>query len=157
MQFTRRNFAKDSGALIGLGAFALQRALGANDRTRVALIGCGGRGRGDLAEFLRNPGVDCVGLCDVDEAKLRIAQKRCEDEFSQRPGTLSKDFRRILEIKDLDAVVIGTPDHWHPLITIMACQAGKDVYVEKPLAPSIGEGEAMVKAARKYQRIVQAG
>jgi len=130
---------------------------GANDRLRVGLIGCGGQGRGDLRQMLRIKNVECVALCDVDDAQSAQAQKMVETDTGQRPQLVTRDFRRVLDLQDLDAVIIGTPDHWHALPTILACQAGKDVYVEKPLSISIGEGRAMVNAARRHNRIVQMG
>jgi len=113
-------------------------------------------GFGDLENALRQPGVECIGLCDVDDAVLT---RRNADilKMQGRPAKQYKDFRKLLEDKDIDAVIIGTPDHWHCLPFIAACEAGKDIYVEKPLANSIGECDLMVKAARKYNRVVQVG
>ncbi len=127
-----------------------------SDTLNVALIGCRGMGFGILEHHLTNPGVNCVALCDVDS---NILSKRAED-VKQKTGRLPKlygDFRKMLELKDIDAVIIGTPDHWHCLLMVSALQAGKDVYVEKPMANSIEECNIMVKAARKYDRIVQVG
>jgi predicted dehydrogenase len=131
--------------------------LGANDRIRVGLIGCGGQGSGDLRAMLRIKNIECVALCDVDDTQSAKTLKAVGDQYSQQPALVTRDFRKVLEQKDLDAVIIGTPDHWHALPTVMACQAGKDVYVEKPLSISIGEGRVMVDAARKYNRVVQMG
>lgn len=168
----RRQFIKKSleagVAAAGLAALAPGAAnaqtaqsnnnvIGANDRLRVGLIGCGGQGRGDLRQMLRIKNVECVALCDVDDEQTGRAQKMVEGEPEQHPALLTRDFRRVLDMKDLDAVIIGTPDHWHALPTILACQAGKDVYVEKPLSISIAEGRAMVNAARRHNRIVQMG
>ena len=116
-------------------------------------------GPGDLRDFVKMPGVQCVALCDVDDAQAAIAQKEMldADTVKQKPELVTRDFRRVLDRKDIDAVIVATPDHWHALPTILACQAGKDVYVEKPLALSIGEGRAMVNAARKNDRVVQMG
>ena len=133
------------------------KILGANDRIRVALIGCGGQGGSDLRAMLRIKNIECVALCDVDDAQTAKTLKAVGDQFSQQPALVTRDFRKVLEQKDIDAVIIGTPDHWHALPTVMACQAGKDVYVEKPLSISIGEGRVMVDAARKYDRVVQMG
>ena len=133
------------------------RIPGANDRIRVALIGCGGQGGGDLRAMLRIKNIECVGLCDVDDTQSAKMLKNVGDQYNQQPALVTRDFRKVLEQKDIDAVIIGTPDHWHALPTVMACQAGKDVYVEKPLSISIGEGRVMVDAARKYDRIVQMG
>ena len=168
---TRRRFLRDSLAFSGVvstglaprklrashGSASTAGVSGANDRIRVALIGCGGMGRGDLRDFLRTGNVECVGLCDVDDDQSAKALKMIAERSSPQPKLITRDFRRILELKDLDAVIVATPDHWHALPTIMACQAGKDVYVEKPLSVSIAEGRLMVDVARKNNRVVQMG
>jgi predicted dehydrogenase len=167
----RREFIKESAAAVGAAAsFDLTKAsdatgsarsrdniAGANDRIRVGLIGCGGQGRGDLLKMLRIGGVECVALCDVDDDQSARALQMVRDQLSQQPSTVTRDFRKVLDQKDIDAVIVGTPDHWHALPTVMACQAGKDVYVEKPLSLTIGEGRVMVDAARKYNQVVQMG
>ncbi|HZM86147.1 MAG TPA: Gfo/Idh/MocA family oxidoreductase [Blastocatellia bacterium] len=166
---SRRKFLKESiaagSAAAGLSvlnptssiAAPNARILGANDRIRVALIGCGGQGSGDLRAMLRIKNVECVGLCDVDDEQTAKTAKGVNEQYSQTPAVVTRDFRKILDQKDVDAVIIGTPDHWHALNTVLACQAGKDVYVEKPLSISIGEGRVMVDAARKHDRVVQMG
>src|SRR5512139_2497977 len=133
-----------------------QTGVGPNDRIRVALIGSGGMGRGDLDTFFRSAEVDCAVICDVDDAMIAKGVSGVANERDKTPDT-AKDFRRVLDRKDVDAVIIATPDHWHALPTVMACQAGKDVYVEKPLATSIDEGRAMLEASRKHNRVVQMG
>jgi len=162
---TRRNFldtsAKVSAVAAGLGAVstgsaASNGAVSANDKINVALIGSGGMGRGDLRDFLRNPEIECLAIADVDTAQSAKGVELVEEMRGSRPDTF-QDFRKILDRKDIDAVIVATPDHWHALPTIMACQAGKDVYCEKPLATSIEEGRRMVSAARKYNRVVQIG
>jgi len=165
---SRREFvggsAKAAGAAVlaaaaGTPAAAGREAapkVGANDRVTVALIGCGDQGRGDLGALLRLPEVDCAALADVDGHRLAETAQSVADERGRKPDTF-RDFRRILDRKDVQAVVVATPDHWHALATILACQAGKDVYVEKPLATSIAEGRAMVRAARRHGRVVQVG
>ncbi len=145
-----------SAAPISLDAASQDRVAGANKRVRVALIGCGGQGTGDLRNALRL-GAQCVALCDVDDEQVEKAADSIEKPFSQKPDRAGRDFRRVLDRQDVDAVIVGTPDHWHALPTIAACQAGKDVYVEKPLALTIGEGRVMVNAARRYNRVVQMG
>ena len=132
------------------------RVAGANRRVRIALIGCGGMGSGDLRDMLRL-GVELVALCDVDDAQSAKARAMVERDFNQTPALVTRDFRRVLERHDIDAVIVATPDHWHALPTVMACEAGKDVYVEKPLSLSIGEGRVMVDAARRTGRVVQMG
>jgi predicted dehydrogenase len=113
-------------------------------------------GTADLRDMLRN-GAQLVALCDVDDAQTAKAKDFASREFSQAPDLVTRDFRRVLERSDIDAVVVATPDHWHALVTIMACEAGKDVYVEKPLSLSIGEGRVMVDVARRTNRVVQMG
>ena len=127
-----------------------------SDKVRLGLIGCGGMGQGDLECFFLNPEVDCVVVCDVDDAKIAKGVEICQTKRNKKPDTV-KDFRRVLDRKDVDVVLIATPDHWHALPTVLACQAGKDVYVEKPLAKTIDEGRAMLEAAKKHQRVVQMG
>lgn len=133
-----------------------KKAVSPNDKIAVALIGCGGMGRHDLRDHLQIPGIECLALCDVDQKHLKKTAKEVEEKTGKAPDQY-EDFRRIIERKDIDVVIVGTPDHWHALPTIYACQEGKDVYVEKPLATSIQEGRAMVAAARKYNRVVQMG
>src|SRR6266576_4712443 len=167
-KISRRKFL-DQSAIVG-GAAPL--ALGAihssfiqslragepapSDKVRLGVIGCGGMGRGDLECFFLNPEVDCAVICDVDDAMLAKGVEVCEKKRGKRPDTV-KDFRAVLDRKDVDAVLIATPDHWHALPTVLACQAGKDVYVEKPLAKTIAEGRAMYEASRKHNRIAQMG
>ena len=144
----RRQFLS-GGALTALAA---QRAMGANDRVTVGLIGCGGRGRYVAALMREAPGVDYGATADVYLPNAERAK-----EWAGPNARAYQDFRRMLDQKDIDAVQIATPDHWHATATVLACQAGKDVYVEKPLAHNVREGRAMVNAARRYNRIVQAG
>ena len=143
--------------------------LGANERVRLGFIGVGNRGCQLLKGFLAHPDAQVVALCDVYEPYLYGAYDRIDPRFAglgkriaQMPtieGDVArvKDFRAVLDRKDIDAVVIATPDHWHAIQMIAACRAGKDVYVEKPLSMTIVEGRAMVDAARKHDRIVQVG
>src|SRR6185503_4836067 len=126
--------------------------LGASDRVRVGFIGVGNRGDQVLDAFLEQKDVDVVAICDIYQPYVEFAQAKC----GSKPKGL-RDYRRLLEMKDVDAVVIGTPDHWHALQMIQACQAGKDVYVEKPLSLCVAEGRKMVEAARKYDRVAQVG
>jgi predicted dehydrogenase len=129
-----------------------QTAASANDRIGVGVIGCGGMGRMDLADFQKNPDVEMVAVCDVFRPNLEAARK-----LTGGKATGYSDFRRVLERKDVNAVVVATPDHWHPLIMVEACRAGKDVYVEKPISHNVREGRLMVETARRYQRVVQVG
>ncbi len=160
---SRRQFLRQTAAA-GLaipvagqwGGSALGGAAPASEAVRVGLIGCGGMGRGDLAVFLQNPQVQCPVVCDVDDRNA-AAVAALVDEKRGRPPEGVRDFRRILERKDVDAVIVATPDHWHALPTILAFESGKDVYVEKPLATTIAEGRAMVEAAKRYGRVAQMG
>jgi predicted dehydrogenase len=113
-------------------------------------------GTNDLRAMLRL-GAQCVALCDVDDEQSARARASVAKEFDQTVDVVTRDFRRVLDRQDVDAVIVGTPDHWHALPTVMACEAGKDVYVEKPLSLSIGEGRVMVDVARRHNRVVQMG
>jgi predicted dehydrogenase len=126
------------------------------NKIRLGVIGCGEMGQGDLKCFFLNPEVDCAVLCDVDDARLTKGVSICKEERGKKPDTV-KDFRRVLDRKDVDAVLIATSDHWHALPAVLACQAGKDIYVERPLAKTIAEGRAMLEAARAHQRVAQMG
>src|SRR5262245_30773536 len=123
----RRSFIKGSIAT-GITAAAGHKILGANDRIRVAVIGLGREGRGVMRAFARNSDVEIAAICDVYEPHVADAIKEAKLEGVRT----FKDFRQLLEINDIDAVLIATPDHWHALNLVMACQANKDVYVEKP-------------------------
>jgi predicted dehydrogenase len=149
---TRRDFSRTATGLAAASALSTSRILGANDRIRVGLIGSGGRGRQDWGNFLKQPNVEPVAVCDVYEPFRNKGV-----EMTQGRAKPYHDFRRLLEQKDIDAVIVATPDHWHALITIAACEAGKDVYCEKPLTLMVGEGRKMVEAARKNNRVVQTG
>lgn len=142
-----------SALVAGTPAFA-QR--GANDRVNLAVVGIHGRGTAHIQEFAKLPNVRIVALCDVDTRLFPENVARVEKLTGHKPDTV-EDIRKLLERKDLDAISIATPDYWHALMTIWACQAGKDVYVEKPISFTIVEGRRMIEAARKYNRIVQAG
>jgi predicted dehydrogenase len=162
--FTRRKFLQHSSHLVaGAGLIALPDVASAQakpvapaDQVRLGLIGCRGMGFADLSSILKNPDAACVALCDVDRNILNQRAADLQKNYSTQ-ATLHSDYRKLLENKDIDAVIIGTPDHWHPLIMIEACQAGKDVYVEKPIANTVAESNLMVAAARRYNRVVQVG
>ena len=149
---TRRQFAA-TAALSGLGtALSQTRVLGANQRIRLGFIGLGNRGDQVLDAFLTHSDCEVVAICDLYPPYLEFAAKKIGN--NPRPF---HDYRQLLEQKDIDAAVICTPDHWHALQMIHACQAGKDVYVEKPLSLCVAEGRKMVEAARRYDRIAQVG
>lgn len=164
----RRSFIRQAGLLAGTtmlasinqqNAFAaFSKKMAASDRIHVAAIGINGMGWADLLSSMKQPGVELVMLCDTDK---NVLDKRMAD-LAKLNVDISKikttgDYRRVLDNKDVDVVIIGTPDHWHALIMMEACAAGKDVYVEKPVGNSIGECRAMVAAQKKYNRAVQGG
>lgn len=149
---TRREFTKQA-ALAGLAtALSSRQVLGANERVRLGFIGLGNRGDQVLDAFLAQPDCQVVAICDIYQPYLDFAAQKIGTNPAQY-----KDYRQLLERNDLAGVVINTPDHWHALQTVQACQAGKDVYVEKPLSLCVAEGRAMVEAARKYKRVTQVG
>jgi predicted dehydrogenase len=163
MKLNRRNFIqKASLTAAGAGVFSILPSdilfspYAPSDKVNVALIGCKNQGFWDLKCHLENKDVTCVALCDVDSTILNDRAAEIKKTYNQEPKLYS-DFRKMLEQKDIDAVIIGTPDHWHCLQLVYACQAGKDVYVEKPMANSIAECNVMVKASDYYKRIVQVG
>ncbi len=129
---------------------------GANDRVNVGVIGTGGRGRNHIELFGEQPNCRLAAVCDIDTERSGRAVQLVEKMQGVKPKVY-QDLRRMLEDKDLDAVSVATCNHWHALATVWACQAGKDVYVEKPACHNIWEGRRMVEAARKYKRIVQVG
>jgi len=135
---------------------AMKRGVSANEKVGLGLIGARGRGFNVLKQALKQPETECVAICDIDETVINDRNAEVL-ELQDRKPKIFKDFRRLLEDKDVDAVIIGTPDHWHCLQLVYACESGKDVYVEKPMANSLGELDIMVKAARKYNRVVQVG
>ncbi|MBK9168089.1 MAG: Gfo/Idh/MocA family oxidoreductase [Bryobacterales bacterium] len=137
-------------------AAAAARRVQASDKITVALMGVRGRGRGLTAAFCAQPDVNVAYVCDVDQNVVEAAYKTIEDSGRKRPPLVA-DIRRCLDDKSIDAVVMGTPAHWHAPGTILACDAGKDVYVEKPASHNIREGRLMVDAARRNRRIVQVG
>jgi predicted dehydrogenase len=147
----RTFFAAATGLAIGT-RMAAATAQGANDRIRVAIIGTGGRARGLMNLLKRLPGNEIVAVCDVYEPRILQA-----GEIAGPAATKVADYRRILDDKTIDAVVIGTPDHWHKTITLEAVAAGKDVYVEKPVSHTVAEGVEMVKAIEASKQIVQTG
>ena len=133
-----------------------QAAPSANDKITICVTGVRGRGGSLLETFAAIPEVTVKYVCDIDEEVLATRVAQIEAKTGKRPEGI-KDFRTALDDKSIDALVIGTPDHWHALPTIHACQAGKDVYVEKPDGHNIIEGQTMVAAAKKHSRIVQLG
>lgn len=163
MSLNRRKFIKRTSlSAAGAGMFSIlpSSVWGSNiapsDQINVALIGCRNHGFHVLRQHLDHDGVNCVALCDVDENVLNERANDVKEIYGQNPRRY-RDFRKMLEQRDIDAVIIGTPDHWHCLTFVAACQADKDIYVEKPLANTIAECDIMVRAANRYNRVVQVG
>lgn len=162
-KMTRRGFLKATMLCMGGGlagpcifpssALGVDDKVAANSRINLACIGVGGQGTGNLRAFLNDERVQVVAICDVDDnhrrGALAIAKLNTDVGF--------RDFRELLALKEIDAVMISTPDHWHSLVTVAACRAGKDIYCEKPLAASIGEGRVVSDLVRKEKRVLQCG
>jgi predicted dehydrogenase len=149
MTYSRRSFLATSA--MSFTALSTSNVLGANEKIRLGMIGLGGRGMGSAKWFGGIPGVEIAYLCDADSKAVDRAKK------SYPNAKTTQDLRNVIEDKDIDAVVVSTCNHWHVLASVWACQAGKDVYVEKPISHNIWEGRKLVEAARKYDRIVQGG
>ncbi|MDD5522889.1 MAG: Gfo/Idh/MocA family oxidoreductase [Kiritimatiellae bacterium] len=160
---SRRTFLHHSvgtvtGTALGLGAMTAigaENVSGANERVNIAMIGCGGRGN-FVARGLIEKGACITYLCDLQSPRLEKSWKFLSEVQNTKPKLVS-NMKEVLDAKDVDAVVVATPDHWHAPATVLACQAGKDVYVEKPHSHCIWESQKMIEAARKYKRIVQVG
>src|SRR6186997_1458059 len=156
----RRRFLQTSAAAFAASAFSRSSYAVdfADQRKRVGLIGCGWYGKCDLFRLIQVAPVDVVSLCDVDKLMLADAAEQVAGrQASKKKPRTYDDYRQMLAEKDLDVVLIGTPDHWHALQMIAAVEAGADVYVQKPISVDVMEGEAMVVAARKHGRVVQVG
>lgn len=155
----RRYFLMSSGMLAANSLAARAASVnGANSRVRVAVVGLKGRGGDHIKGFLglQKDNVELAALCDVDESVLNQRLAQVEQKTGKKPAAFT-DMRKVFDDKSIDVVSFATPNHWHALGTIWACQAGKDVYVEKPASHNLFEGRKMVEAARKYNRIVQHG
>lgn len=160
----RRDFIKKSIQLtagiaiggIGFSSRSYASIIGSNESVNVAVIGIRNRGKNHYRALAKVPKVNIVSICDIDQRLIPEAAAEVEKLTGRKPA-VETEYRKILENKDIDAVSIATPNHWHALQTIWACQASKDVYVEKPVSHTIVEGRKMVDAARKYNRIVQTG
>ncbi len=148
----RRDFIRKSAAAAFTTSIFTGNVKGANDRVSAAFIGMGRMGRANLGVAMKQDNLEVAAVCDVYKPHLEQAVAMTDGKAKG-----IKDFREILADKSIDAVCIATPDHWHPYMTVEACKAGKDVYVEKPICVTIDEGVKMVQAARKYRRVVQAG
>src|SRR5438046_136803 len=166
---TRRQFLKSTAAAAAAVPFLLPSRLWAaetrpSDRLTLGFIGMGTQNRGLMGEFLKKKETQTVAVCDVDTTRRENAQKTVENFYAKQTASGAwkgcrayGDFRDLLARKDIDAVVIATPDHWHAFIAVAAAKAGKDIYCEKPMAESIHEARAMVKAVRKNKRVFQTG
>ncbi|HSL85382.1 MAG TPA: Gfo/Idh/MocA family oxidoreductase [Bacteroidales bacterium] len=159
---TRRHFLKSTAiTAAGLGiAPAISGNIlkpPASDRINIGLIGCNGMGFSNLNAFLAHPQVECLALCDIDESVLNRRAADVEKNRGKKPANLYRDWRRVIDNKDINLVIVGTPDHWHCLQMVAACEAGKDVYCEKPLGRTIGECNLMIQAAKKNKSVVQVG
>jgi hypothetical protein len=150
----RRQFLATAGAAFTSSIFTGQ-IKGANDRISLGFIGVGGRGFQNLRSAINEPNTRISAVCDVYQANLEVAATEAERN-GHKPKSVA-DFRDVLADKSIDAVVISTPDHWHALMTVEACKAGKDVYVEKPVCTYIDEAPKMIQAMQKYKRVVQGG
>ena len=165
-QMNRRGFLKHSlaataGSYVAMSSFGhlVPSVRGANDEVRIAVAGIRSRGGAHVSHFQKLPGVRVVALCDPDRQILEKGVEGYKRKYKVDDSAIKgyADIRQVLDRKDVDALVIAAPNHWHSLMTVWACQAGKHVYVEKPVSHSIWEGRKMVEAARKYNRVVQAG
>lgn len=154
---TRRDFIRSAVAAGVVTILPRSQVRGANDRLRVGLIGCGGRGTdAHVPGFAKQAGVSIVAVCDADQQRVASVAKAIESKYGN-PVEPYVDMRRMLDRKDIDVIANATQNYWHGLSTIWACQAGKHIYVEKPLSHYLWEGRQMVSAARKYNRLVQCG
>ncbi|MCD6307776.1 MAG: Gfo/Idh/MocA family oxidoreductase, partial [Candidatus Latescibacteria bacterium] len=157
---SRRTFLKSAAAAgaVTLGGLTPSTVLGANDRVSIALIGCGGMGRGHLGNLLRNSAEDnirVVSVCDVYQRRLNQAQKMCSDAgYTAEPYL---DYRKIIDRNDIDAVLVATPDHWHSKIAIDAMESGKHVYLEKPMTLTVEQAIEVRDTVRRTKKVLQVG
>src|SRR5687767_15110612 len=163
---TRRQMLKGAGtaAVAGIAApvlGALERPArgrqgSANDKVVIGLIGCGGMGAANMRNLMGHADVEVAALCDVDSARIPGDFAEVEKKYGRKPDVYG-DYRKMLERKDIDAVIVGSPDHWHALNLIHTCEAGKDSYCEKPISHNIVEAVSMANAAKRFKRVVQVG
>lgn len=164
--YSRRDFMRKSavvaGATLAPGVWAsatgelITRQASANDKITLGLIGCGGMGASNMRSLMGFNEIEVAAICDVDEGRIGKDMEDVEKKYGKKPD-FYRDYREMLDRKDIDAVIIGSPDHWHALQLIHACEAGKDIYCEKPISHNITESKAMVAAKHKYGRVVQVG
>ncbi|MCC7424222.1 MAG: Gfo/Idh/MocA family oxidoreductase [Planctomycetaceae bacterium] len=155
-QFLGSSALSTAGVAAGVVALGGAAKASASERIRLGVIGVRGQGKALAGSFARFADCEVATLCDVDESLFPSAVKLVADEQNSPPA-VERDFRHLLDDPNIDAVVVSTPDHWHAVMTILACQAGKDVYVEKPASQTLQEGDRMIAAARRYGRVVQTG
>lgn len=161
--FSRRSFLKRAAVVGGVTAFPAvvpSTVFGQNapsNRIVMGFIGVGGQGRGDLGGFMRFNEVQVVTVCDVVDAHARMAKDKVDSQYGNKDCTTTRDFREVVSRDDIDAIFIGTPDHWHAIISIAAMKNGKDVYCEKPETLTIREGREMTRVARSYGRVFSGG
>ena len=163
---SRRKFLRNTGLITGgiiTSSFAnssikpYSKIIGANDRIKFGVIGCKGMGWSDMRSILSHDGTDCIAICDVDD---RVLEQRSSDvkKLTGKKPKVYKDYRKLLENKDVDAVVIGTPDHWHCLMLVHALEAGKHIYCEKPISNSVKESMIMLDKAKEHSKyLIQVG
>jgi hypothetical protein len=166
METSRRSFIKKvaagssamalGGVGYGFSASSYSRIKGANDRIVMGVMGTNGRGKSMAANFARQNNTEVLYICDVEDKALTKGLEAVKKAVGTTPKS-EKDIRKMLEVKEIDAVYLAPPDHWHVPATILSCVAGKHVYVEKPLSHNPAEGEMAIQAARKYNRVVQMG
>ncbi len=157
-RISRRGFLKGSALVAGaIAAGARTRRVSANERITFAAIGVGGMGRFDLGMFLTQPELQVVAVSDVDRSRLDFAKSTVDKNNGSGDCKAYADFREIIAREDIDAVLIATPDHWHALISIAAAQAGKNVYCEKPMSLTVGEGRIVTDAMKRYNVVYQSG
>ncbi|MDQ1257138.1 MAG: Twin-arginine translocation signal protein, partial [Candidatus Hydrogenedentes bacterium] len=157
MQVSRRNFlGASAAAVVAAGTMTKGQVFGANDKVSICCIGINGQGASHIGDLMETPGAEVVALCDVDSKVLEREARKVEAKTGKKPK-LYGDPREVMADASINAITIATPNHWHSLLAIWGCQAGKDVYVEKPLSHNVWEGRQLAKAAEKYGRIVQHG
>lgn len=160
--WTRRDVLRTAGAVSASAmvpsvmASTAPKQVGANEKIVIGLIGCGGMGASNMRSLMGHSEIEVAALCDVDTRRIPGDYKTVEDKYNRKPE-IYRDYRKMLERKDIDAVIIGTPDHWHALNLIDACDAGKDSYCEKPLSHNLVEAVKMAEVARRTRRVVQCG
>lgn len=159
--WTRRQFLVRTGSAVAAGAAAplagaISKPVSPNDKLVIGLIGCGGMGAANMRNLMEFPDVEVAAVCDVDDNRMPGDINDVEKKYGRRPA-IYKDYRQVLDRKDIDGIIVGTPDHWHALVLIHACEAGKDAYCEKPLSHDIVEALSMSSAVRYHKRVVQCG